>query len=342
MGITTTKSANVTCTSIWDFLCLRLAAHDIYSLTLSLAMETQSQKQAHVSLLAQFLTSYPFRDVLLLASLDSAAGTTEDHLFDPLQVLFPPAASSDYSKQQPTSTVSESETDTLKQRLSRIPEYIPPSPSESYTMPNKSSTSSYPPFLPNGGLTRRLLLTLHQQSNPAPPSHATLVYWCTEADNRDDALRFAGVVTYALGIRTSAPSTFILPLWLFFPATWFARFQATACSCLCSITDRLYIYLGANSGRTGKTFTATELGWVVWFSNGVESDGEWRSGYLRIIIYIRMYARLPFIRYEIVRSASLNAYHPGSADRTKSENATDRRVLHVAEPGADMRILREA
>jgi hypothetical protein len=215
LGITTTKSANVTCTSIWDFLCLRLAAHDIYSLTLSLAMETQSQKQAHLSLLAQFLTSYPFRDVLLLASLDSASGTTEDHLFNPLQVLFPPASSSDDNKQEPTSTVSESETDTLKQRLSRIPEYIPPSPSQSYTMPNKSSTSSYPPFLPNGGLTRRLLLTLHQQSNPAPPPYATLVYWCTEADNRDDALRFAGVVTYALGIRTSAPPTFLLPLWLF-------------------------------------------------------------------------------------------------------------------------------
>lgn len=127
-----------------------------------------------MDLLVQFITSYPFSAVLILTSLDAAAATTEDHLYAPLQVLTPP---------------TNLEATPLADRLAQIPRYVPPSPSK-----------SYPPFLPCAGLTRRLLASL--QSTTAPP-HATLAYWCTEADNRDDAVRYAGVVTYLLGIRES-------------------------------------------------------------------------------------------------------------------------------------------
>lgn len=77
----------------------------------------------------------------------------------------------------------------LADRLAQIPRYVPPAPSK-----------TYPPFLPCAGLTRRLLASF--QATTVPP-HATLAYWCTEADNRDDAVRYAGVVTYLLGIRES-------------------------------------------------------------------------------------------------------------------------------------------
>lgn len=77
--------------------------------------------------------------------------------------------------------------------MQKIPSYVPPTP----VQPSKET---YPPFLPCAGLTRRLLATLH--ADEVPP-HGTLAYWCAEADNREDAMRYAGVVTYLLGIRKS-------------------------------------------------------------------------------------------------------------------------------------------
>lgn len=142
-------------------------------------MVLQSRKQAHTDLLISFTSSYKFSAVLILTSVDSAAATTEDHLLSPLQVILPP---SDLASKIPSD---------LAERLSRIPPY-PPTP---------STKPTYPPFLPNGGLARRLLATL--QTNPEIP-HGTLAYWCAEADNRPDAFRYAGIVTYLLGIRESA------------------------------------------------------------------------------------------------------------------------------------------
>ncbi|KAJ9098985.1 hypothetical protein QFC20_005803 [Naganishia adeliensis] len=135
----------------------------------------QSRKQDHINLLTAFIKSYAFTSFLILTSLDSAAATTEEHLYHPLQALLPPVSSDGPE---------------LIQRLQKIPSYVPPTPAQ-------PSKETYPPFLPCAGLTRRLLATLH--ADEVPP-HGTLAYWCAEADNREDAMRYAGVVTYLLGI----------------------------------------------------------------------------------------------------------------------------------------------
>ncbi|GHJ83630.1 hypothetical protein NliqN6_0032 [Naganishia liquefaciens] len=145
-----------------------------------------SRKQDHVDLIVQFITSHPFSAVLILTSLDSAAATIEDHLYTPLQVIHPPKP------------LDESP---LADRLGQIPRYVPPAPS-----------STYPPFLPCAGLTRRLLATMQDTPGPVPP-HASLAYWCTEADNRDDAVRYAGVVTYLLGIPEKQVTLVQPPSW---------------------------------------------------------------------------------------------------------------------------------
>lgn len=143
---------------------------------------SQSRKQEHVDLLARFITTYPFSSVLILTSLDSAAGTTEEHLYNPLQALIPPS-------------LKDANAPELIQRMGNIPPYVPPTPV------HPSQKEPYPPFLPCAGLTRRLLATLETEN---VPPHATLAYWCAEADNREDAMRYAGVVTYLLGIRESS------------------------------------------------------------------------------------------------------------------------------------------
>jgi proteasome assembly chaperone 2 len=173
-------------------------------------MLRQSRKQAHVDLLINFIQSYKFSAIIILTTLDSAAATTEDHLLSPLQLLLPPSTSS----RLPTD---------LAERLARIPPYVPPTP---------STDSPYPPFLPNGGLTRRLLTTL--QANSSIP-HATLAYWCAEADNRPDAFRYAGIVTYLLGIRESL----------------FSGVEECVLMFLCS-------------GRASEAFGAAELEGFVW------------------------------------------------------------------------------
>lgn len=60
-------------------------------------------------------------------------------------------------------------------------------------------SSSYPPFLPAAGLTRRLLTALSGEKAPIP--HGAIAAWCVEGDNRGDARSLAGVVLDVLNLR---------------------------------------------------------------------------------------------------------------------------------------------
>ena len=82
---------------------------------------------------------------------------------------------------------------------------IPPSTSTSTSTSNPLSSSlesipglqvaAYPPFIPGGGLSRRILSALQGSSIP----HAAIGAWCVEGDNRDDAYALASTVLHALG-----------------------------------------------------------------------------------------------------------------------------------------------
>ena len=68
---------------------------------------------------------------------------------------------------------------------------------------------AYPPFIPGGGLSRRILSSLQDSSTP----HAAIGAWCVEGDNRDDAYALAAVVLHTLGRGEHTPG--LLPLiWL--------------------------------------------------------------------------------------------------------------------------------
>ncbi|UOH83810.1 hypothetical protein LQV05_006548 [Cryptococcus neoformans] len=63
----------------------------------------------------------------------------------------------------------------------------------------RSISSSYPPFLPAAGLTRRLLTALSEEKAPIP--HGAIAAWCVEGDNRGDARSLAGVVLDVLSLQ---------------------------------------------------------------------------------------------------------------------------------------------
>lgn len=63
----------------------------------------------------------------------------------------------------------------------------------------QSISSSYPPFLPAAGLTRRLLAALSEEKTLIP--HGAIAAWCVEGDNRGDARSFANVVLDVLDLR---------------------------------------------------------------------------------------------------------------------------------------------
>lgn len=62
---------------------------------------------------------------------------------------------------------------------------------------SKTSSATYPPFLPSAGLTRRLLSSL--QSTKVP--HGCLTVWCVEGDNREDAYALTARVLDILELR---------------------------------------------------------------------------------------------------------------------------------------------
>lgn len=73
-------------------------------------------------------------------------------------------------------------------------EFAPRSPVPS------SATAAYPPFIPGGGSTRRLLTALRD----AGVSHGTIAAWCAEGDNREDAMALAHHALAAAGLGAEA------------------------------------------------------------------------------------------------------------------------------------------
>ncbi|KIR63636.1 proteasome assembly chaperone 2 [Cryptococcus bacillisporus CA1873] len=141
----------------------------------------KSQKDRHITLLKTFINSNAFGAVLILTSLDSAI-QNDAQLLTPYQRIIPPSLSS------------------LPSQLQKI-QNIPPL-SLSLSQPATSVqniTSSYPPFLPAAGLTRRLLTALLEEKTSMP--HGAIAAWCVEGDNRGDSRSFADMVLYVLDLQ---------------------------------------------------------------------------------------------------------------------------------------------
>ncbi|OXB38313.1 proteasome assembly chaperone 2 [Cryptococcus neoformans] len=141
----------------------------------------KSQKDRHVSLLKTFINSNAFGAVLVLTSLDSAI-QGDAQLLIPYQRVVPPGLSSFPSQIQKIQNIPP-----LSLSLSQ--------PAAS----GRSISSSYPPFLPAAGLTRRLLTALSEEKAPIP--HGAIAAWCVEGDNRGDARSLAGVVLDVLSLQ---------------------------------------------------------------------------------------------------------------------------------------------
>ena len=156
-------------------------------------------------MLREFITSHDFAFALILASLDAASQ-------DDAQLLSAPTC--------PSPTHNHADMISLIHRRTPHQHIVPPSITSTPTLPSQlsrlthllptlrlhitdptipsESNLPYPPFLPAGGLTRRLLASLHDE--PKPVSHGAITAWCVEGDNRGDAHEFARVVLEVLGL----------------------------------------------------------------------------------------------------------------------------------------------
>ncbi|BEI93650.1 uncharacterized protein CcaverHIS019_0601090 [Cutaneotrichosporon cavernicola] len=132
----------------------------------------KAKKEEHVALIASALKGAGV--AIVLASLD-AANQDDAQLLTPIQAILPPSPPT-----QPTLT-----------NLAKLPPLrltLDPTASPS------AGSTSYPPFLPGAGLTRRLLSALADQ-----PSGA-IAEWVVEGDNRGDAHALASALLSVLDI----------------------------------------------------------------------------------------------------------------------------------------------
>ncbi|WWD22451.1 hypothetical protein CI109_106942 [Kwoniella shandongensis] len=141
----------------------------------------KTKKDAHVALLHDFISTNAFSSVVILTSLD-AANQDDAQLLTPHQRVLPPRIPS-----------------SLPPSLQRLSDLLPPLSLNMIDQPrpSASTSSTYPPFLPAAGLTRRLLASLASEQIP----HGAVTAWCVEGDNRGDAVALAGIVLRLLGIE---------------------------------------------------------------------------------------------------------------------------------------------
>ncbi|ORX34713.1 hypothetical protein BD324DRAFT_634592 [Kockovaella imperatae] len=114
----------------------------------------KSRKDQHVDLLHSFITSHAFAGVIILSSLD-AANQNDAQLLTPHQLILPP-------------TADRSCLPIPLQELANLPPLsltIDPSSPSQPSPPSAHNPTHYPPFIPGGGLTRRLLTSLHASSS---------------------------------------------------------------------------------------------------------------------------------------------------------------------------------
>ncbi|ORY23634.1 PAC2 family-domain-containing protein [Naematelia encephala] len=166
----------------------------------------KAKKDAHLSLLSDFITSNDFAFVLILASLDASDRDDESlqHAYVTAQSpeISPELYYSTYHRYIIPPNLSSSDKASLTKRL----------PNLASRMTTPTAHQPYPPFLPYAGLTRRILTTLQKDTDKVP--HAALAYWCSEGDNRADAHALAAEV---LEVFTSAGD---LKLELKEPKSW--------------------------------------------------------------------------------------------------------------------------
>ncbi|KAK4688892.1 proteasome assembly chaperone 2, partial [Tremellales sp. Uapishka_1] len=137
----------------------------------------KSQKEAHINLLQRFVTRFNFSLVLVLTSLD-AASQDDAQLLTPHQHILPPNPPA------------------LPAPLERL-QMLPPLRLHISAPPLHPTATTYPPFLPSAGLTRRILSALQDGQIP----HGAITAWCVEGDNREDAWALAHVVLGILGLN---------------------------------------------------------------------------------------------------------------------------------------------
>ncbi|RXK36764.1 hypothetical protein M231_05999 [Tremella mesenterica] len=133
------------------------------------------RKEAHVTLLRDFLSSVNPSFVLILTSINASEQDDAQLLTSHQHILPPSPPMSPYIS-----------------KLLSLPRLqlhlIDP-------IQSTNGTSTYPPFLPSAGLTRRMLVALRETSVP----HGAIAAWCAEGDNRGDAVEFTRTVLKFLG-----------------------------------------------------------------------------------------------------------------------------------------------
>ncbi|KAL5523948.1 hypothetical protein ACEPAG_8121 [Sanghuangporus baumii] len=139
----------------------------------------KSRKEAFSASLREFIQANEIGAALYLTGVD-VTNRSDAQMMSPIYTLIAPDSPSLNSS--PLSSVSQ------------LPIYKF-EPSETTEIPARLSSSAIP-FVPGGGLTRRLLVLSTQSSNPIPT--AAILQFVSEGDNRGDAEFFASVVARIL------------------------------------------------------------------------------------------------------------------------------------------------
>lgn len=140
----------------------------------------KTRKEDFVHSLLRFIQDSGVASVLFLSGVD-LSNRTDAQMMTPTYYLHPPNA-------PPLISAPLARLDQLQ-----IPVYTSPVPQHPFDLTKESAI----PFIPGGGLTRRILSSI--PSSWSIPT-ASLLQFVLEGDNRADALKLAAVVVKTLGV----------------------------------------------------------------------------------------------------------------------------------------------
>ncbi|KAI0051815.1 hypothetical protein FA95DRAFT_1484608 [Auriscalpium vulgare] len=143
----------------------------------------KSRKQEFIDTLLEFIKGADFSAVLFLSGVD-LSDRTDSQMGTPTFHIHPPNTAP--WANAPLASIPV-----------RIPEYTTPVSQHPTPVSHESSI----PFIPGGGLTRRVLSTLSAQADMFPVPTASVLNFVLEGDNTPDARWLAGIVLAVLGIR---------------------------------------------------------------------------------------------------------------------------------------------
>ncbi|CAA7261658.1 unnamed protein product [Cyclocybe aegerita] len=158
---------------------LKVGAYSLVCLDARSALRLQSRKEEFIKALLNFIKDSKFGAVLFLSGVD-LSNRTDSQMTTPTYQIRP--------ENSPTLA------GTALQRLSSLPIPKYTSPVSQEAQPAESSSST--PFIPGGGITRRILSSL--PSEWSVPT-ASILQFVLEGDNRADAGLLASVVVKILG-----------------------------------------------------------------------------------------------------------------------------------------------